>query len=828
MAGGEGTRLRPLTGNMPKPMLPIANRPLMEHIIELLRHHGFNDISATVQFLSSVIRNHFGDGSDLGVSLSYSTEDMPLGTAGSVLNARDLVSGPFLVISGDALTDIDLGAVADFHRSRDAAATLVLKRMIDPLEFGIVLTGDDGRIERFLEKPTWGQVFSDTINTGIYVLEEEVLDLIPVDQPFDFSAELFPMMLDKGLPLYGYITEEYWTDVGNTDAYLQAQIDALSGEVKVELTGFEFRPGVWVGEDAEIDASTLIEGPAVIGDHARIGAGARIGPHAVVGDNTLIADDALVTHGVVMDGGHVGSLAQVRGGVLGRSASLERGATLEEGAVLGDEVVVGAGALIKPRVKVYPSRTVEAGAIVTHSVVHERRATRSLFGTRGVSGLVNVGLTPMLAVRLGMAFGSVLKRGSMVVTGRDASRAARTMKRAIIAGLNSTGVDVLDLELMPLPSTRFTVRSRQAAGGLSVRTSPDDVGILEIRLFDADGSDVPEDVQRKIERAFFREDYRRAGPNKIGELQFPAHAPEQYVSGMIRALDTGMVRGASLKVVVDYAYGPLALIGPSVMGRLGCEMLAINAFVDEHRPVLAPRQIEDLIGQVSDHVRNSGSDLGVLLEPGGELAHLVDDLGRPVSDTDLLLALLCHETARGVRRVALPVAASRAGERIVARAGGTVEWSATSPTALMASAQDPEIGFAGNQEGLLLWPELMPAPDAMMVFCKTLEMVAAEGRPLSEIVNDLPDVHIAQRAIHTPWDQKGAVMRHISSLAEPEDLVLVDGVKVVEGDRWVLVIPHPDEPVCRVWSEAPTATEAEDLARRYEAIIEEVVASGSR
>jgi mannose-1-phosphate guanylyltransferase / phosphomannomutase len=216
MAGGEGSRLRPLTSNLPKPMLPVANRPLMEHILELVRRNGITDVVATVQFLSSVIRNYFDDGSDMDVSLGYATEDVPLGTAGSVLGARDLLEGRFVVVSGDALTDLDLTEVVSWHTKQGAAATLVLKRMQDPLEFGIVMTRDDGRIERFLEKPSWGQVFTDTVNTGIYVLEPEVLDLIPDDQPYDFSAELFPRMLSEGLPLFGFITDAYWTDVGNS------------------------------------------------------------------------------------------------------------------------------------------------------------------------------------------------------------------------------------------------------------------------------------------------------------------------------------------------------------------------------------------------------------------------------------------------------------------------------------------------------------------------------------------------------------------------------------------------------------------------------------
>lgn len=827
MAGGEGSRLRPLTANVPKPMLPVANRPLMEHIIELLRSHGITDVTATVQFLASVIRNYFSDGSDLGVSLSYSTEDVPLGTAGSVLNAKELLSGTFLVISGDALTDLDLTKVVEFHRSKEAAATLVLKRMTDPLEFGIVMTAEDGRIERFLEKPTWGQVFTDTINTGIYVLEPEVLDMIPPDQPYDFSSELFPLMLEKGLPLYGYITEEYWTDVGNTDAYLAAQKDALSGKVSVRLKGFEFSPGVNVGVDVEIDPTARLLGPVVVGDNSRIGAGARIGPQSVIGANAIIAEDARVIGGVVMDRAYVAPLAQVRGGVLGRSASLDRGAILEEEAVIGDETTVGAGAIIKPRVKVYSARSVEAGAIVTQSVVQERRAARSLFGSRGVSGMINVGMTPQVAVRLGMAYGTVLKRGSVVVTGRDASRAARTIKRAVIAGLNSTGVTCLDLELMPLPLTRFTVRSQQTSGGVSVRTSPGDPGVVEIRLFDSDGADLSEAVQRKIERVFFREDYRVVGPSKLGELEFPPHAPEQYVAGILHTLDLDAIRNASLKVVVDYAFGPACLVGPSIMGRLGVDILSVNAFTDEHRPVLETEGYQAMLADLQDHVKNSGSDLGVLLEPSGGSAALVDEGGRVVDQERVLMMFLKHEAERGAETVAIPVSCSSRCEEVAAAAGADVKWTATSLTSLMARAGHPSIGFAGNAEGVIIFPKFLPAPDALMTFAKALELVAVAGRPLGEIIDGLPEVHVAKLEVRTPWNQKGAVMRHVASVAAPGRLVLLDGVKVVEEDRWALVIPAPDEPLTRIWAEGPTQEDAAALAERYATVVAEVVAEGT-
>jgi len=825
MAGGEGSRLRPLTSNLPKPMLPVANRPLMEHIIDLLKRHRITDVVATVQFLSSVIRNYFRDGSDLGVSLAYATEEVPLGTAGSVFGAHDLLSGTFLVISGDALTDIDLNEAVEFHHKSGAMATIVLKRMHDPLEFGIVMTDDDGRIQRFLEKPSWGQVFSDTINTGIYVLEPEIFDLIPPDQPFDFSSELFPMMLDKGLPIFGYVTDAYWTDVGTTEAYLQAQQDALAGKVQVDLAGFELRPSVWVGEDVDVHSSAQLEGPVLIGDNSVIGAGARVGPFSVVGANALVGDDATVIGGLVMDRAHIGPFARVTGAALARGASLGRGATLEDGAVLGDEVRVGAGAIVKSQVKVYPGKTVEAGAIVTQNVVRERRASRSLFGARGVSGLVNVGITPIHAVRLGMAYGTTLKRGSVVVTGRDGSRAARIMKRAIVAGLNATGVTCHDLELAPMPLTRFTVRSEQASGGIVVRTPPGDPESVEIRLFDGDGADLPESTQRAIERIFFREDYRRAGPLKLGELEFPPHALEQYSSGLLRVLDTSRIRERAPKVVVDFAYGAVSLVGPALFGRLGCDLLAVNGFIDEHRPSLSSEDLIRLREGVVDHVRNSGSDLGALMEPGGEVAHLVDDLGRVVDPERLLLAFLRHESTRGVGTMAVPVSSSWACEEIAADAGATLQRTATGLPALMARAQRADVGFAGNGEGALIFPALLPAPDAVMTFCKALEMVATAGRPLSEIIDDLPEVHLVRRDVATPWDRKGAVMRQVASVAAPGKLVLLDGVKVVENDRWALVIPLPDEPSCRVWAEAPTIADAEALAERWADVVADVAAA---
>ncbi|MBV9662178.1 MAG: NTP transferase domain-containing protein, partial [Acidimicrobiales bacterium] len=474
MAGGEGTRLRPLTSNQPKPMMPIANRPMMEHIIELLKRHGFDDIVVTVAYQANTIRTYFGNGAEFGVRMVYATEETPLGTAGSVRNASEELDEPFLVISGDVLTDIDLDAVIEFHRERKATATICLKAMENPLEFGIVITREDGSIERFLEKPSWGQVFSDTINTGIYVLEPSIFEYIEPGKPVDFSSDVFPRMLDDGMPVFGYVADSYWEDVGTLEAYIKAHQDVLDGQVSIDISGFRVGEGIWLGEGSEIDPAATIDGPAIIGDYCRIEAGARLGEYAVLGSNVRVGPDTFIERSVVYDNVYLGPGVRLRGAIVGRSSDLRRGARVEEGVVIGDECFIGEHAVIHPGVKIYPFKTVEHGAIVNSSIVWESRGARHLFGRTGVEGLANVDISPELAVRLAMAYGTTMKKGSTVVASRDTSRAARVLKRAMMVGLNASGIDVEDLEVATVPVTRFGVRSETAEGGMSVRLARDD------------------------------------------------------------------------------------------------------------------------------------------------------------------------------------------------------------------------------------------------------------------------------------------------------------------------------------------------------------------
>lgn len=822
MAGGEGTRLRPLTSNLPKPMMPIANRPMMEHIVDLLRRHGFDDIVVTVAFMPNAIRNHFGDGSEFGVRITYATEEVPLGTAGSVRNAMEHLDERFLVISGDVLTDVDLEAVYADHVARGAMATIGLVQVENPLEFGIVITRDDGSVERFLEKPSWGQVFSDTINSGIFVLEPEIFEHIPAGRPVDFSGEVFPALLEVGAPVFGSVAEGYWEDVGTLEAYLRAHKDVLDRAVAVGIEGFELRDGVWLGENSDVHPDATVVGPALIGDNCRIEAGARIGEYVVLGTNVRVRADAQLERTVVHDNTYLGEGVRLRGTVVGRSCDLRTSVRTDEGVVLGDECFVGDDAVLSADVKVYPFKTVEAGAVVNSSIVWESRGARSLFGRQGIGGLANVDVTPEMATRVAMAYGSTIKKGATVITSRDSSRAGRMLKRAMMAGLNAAGINVEDLEVATVPVTRFVVRRPAATGGITIRLDPDDAQSVQIRFFDNEGRDLSEDAQRKIERLFNREDFRRVFPGEIGDIGFASRALEHYATALEATVDIGAIRDAHFKVVIDYAYGAASFVFPNVLAKLGLEALVVNPFVSTSGMLSMDRA--EHARTVADLVRASGSTLGAVIEPGGEQLTLIDDRGRILDDTSVLLALLglVGHKLHG-DKVALPVSASDQAVSMVREAGHDVVFTPLSTSALMDAAAAPGVGFAGDHDGGFILPGFLCAFDAAATLIKVLDLLAFHGRRLSEVVDELPRVHRVHETVVTPWDQKGTVMRTLVEQAKDRDVELVDGVKVRHDDGWVLAYPDPEEPITHLWAEGSSDESARRLVQEYGRRIRQLV-----
>jgi mannose-1-phosphate guanylyltransferase/phosphomannomutase len=823
MAGGEGTRLRPLTSNQPKPMVPIVGKPCMEHIIELLREHGFDDIIVTVAFLPQAIRSYFGVGESLGVNIEYSVEESPLGTAGSVRLASDKLDDTFLVISGDALCDFDLTRLVKFHHKRGAAVTIGLKSVENPLEFGIVVTDEEGRIERFLEKPSWGQVFSDTINTGVYVLEPAVLEHVPEDRPFDFSKELFPLLLEMGRPLYGLPMDGYWQDIGNLDQYRQANFDALDEQVKLTIPGIRLRGNVWLGEGVELEDLDEVEGPALISNYCRIASDAHVGPYSVLSASVTLRERARAVRSVIDGSTHVGRGALVEGAIVGRACDIRAHARLQEGVALGDEVKIGEESVLMPGVRVYPNKEVESGAQIYESLIWESRASSRLFGKDGVAGLVNVDLTPEVVTRLAVAFGTALPRGAKVVASREASPPCTMVERAMIAGLNSTGIDVADLRVLPSAVGRHLLKTHDYEAGFHVGSTVSDPEVVLIRLFEQPGIQLTSGLQKEIEKHFARGELRRSAAANVGDVDYPVRARESYAEELLATLDIDAIRAREFRIVIDYGYSAASFVLPLVLGPLGVEAVSAHQFSADI-PETSSARLRSLIGQTKKLVGAVGAEFGVVFDRAGERLYLVDESGHEIPVEQALLLFLRLISSNGRRgKLAFPVTVTSQVDRLAKGSGLQVIRTPASLGELTKAAAQDGVIFAGAVGGGYVFPDFLPAYDAMASLCKLLELLAPVDRPLSELVAELPVSTLVHRQLPCPWAQKGLVMRVLTERLKGRDVDLLDGIKVSDRRGWAHVLPDPDEPLVHIYAEGKDEQASNELETELRSLVEDVL-----
>ncbi|MEM9904951.1 MAG: mannose-1-phosphate guanyltransferase [Cyanobacteria bacterium P01_D01_bin.44] len=803
MAGGSGTRLRPLTCDLPKPMVPILNRPIAEHIVNLLKRHGITEVIATLYYLPDVMRDYFQDGHEFGVQMTYAVEeDQPLGTAGCVKNIADLLTDTFLVISGDSVTDFDLQAAIQFHKERGSKATLVLTRVPNPIEFGVVITDEDGRINRFLEKPSTSEIFSDTVNTGTYILEPEVLDYLPPNQEQDFSKDLFPLLLEKDEPMYGYVAEGYWCDVGHLEAYRESQYDALDSKVLVDFAYPEIKAGIRVGQNTYIDPTAKINPPVLIGHNCRIGARVNLEAGTVIGDNVTIGNDADLKRPVLWNGAVIGDETHLRACVIARGARADRRAHVLEGAVVGALSTVGEEAQISPGVRVWPSKRIESGATLNINLIWGNTAQRNLFGQRGVTGLANIDITPEFAVKLGAAYGSTLKPGSHVTVSRDQRSISRMVSRSLIAGLMSVGVNIQNLEATAIPVARTVLPTLDVAGGIHVRLHPDRTDHILIEFFDKQGIDIPKGKEKKIEGAYFKEDLRRSQIHEIGAVTYPSSLIEIYTTAFEKHLNVGAIRNSNSKVIIDYAYAVSGAVLPMLLGKFGCDAVVLNASLNQSALSMAEREV--MLGQLGQVVQALQAAFGVQVSANGEQLILVDEVGTPIRG-EMLTALMAHMILTNQPRgtIVVPVHASGAVEHIARRHDGNVIRTKANPTALMEACQaNGNVVLGGSGDMGFIFPELHPGFDAMFCIAKLIEMLTVQEQSLGQIWGDLPRVSHRVQTLRCPWTVKGALMRYLVETHPADALELVDGVKIIDRrhDSWVLILPDAGEPLVHIFA----------------------------
>ncbi len=830
MAGGFGTRIRPLSASRPKPMLPVVNRPILEHVLASLRRAGFEEAVLLLYHQPEVITEYFGDGSRMGMRLHHYTADADYGTAGAVKRGAALAPSPsYLVVSADVVCDFDLAGIAAEHRERGAEVTITLTRVANPLQFGIVITAPDGRVQRFLEKPTWGEVFSDTVNTGIYVLEASALEAVAEDGPVDFSKDLFPALLEAGRPIHGAVREGYWRDVGDPDAYLEVHRDICAGVVRgIEVPG---RPLNLVGRDVRAEGEVRLDGvelrgTVVLGHDVEVEPGARL-ENTVVGPGATIRAGAELRGAVVWAGAEIGPRARVESAVICERAEIGEGAVIEPGAVVGDGSQLGREVRVKEGVRIWPRKIVEDFAVVHTNMVWASRWRTSAFEESAVVGLTNYELTPEVAAKLGAAYGALLPERSVILTSRDAHPASRMLRRAFVGGVGSAGVDISDLRMTPIPIMRWRLQQEGSheVGGVFFQQVHLMEGMTAIRFYDPGGAEISTDTAKNIERVFFREDFRRVDHDRVGVIHDRPALIHLYQEEFLRHLEAEAVRQRRFRIVVDYSHSSSSVVLPGLLARLGVEQVSLNAQTEGLHRALQASDVVVAHERLASIVRTLEADLGVWIEPGSERLVLADRRGRiwrGLDVTMLYAALLVRPRpgAPGKARTVLPAFAPSALVRLLESHGIAVSQTSSDPRQVMRSAQAAGVTFASCGSGDVIFPELHAAPDAMFGVGKLLELLALSATGLEEIAEGLPAIPYATRTLSCPMERKGSVMRRFAEMAQEREASFVEGVKIHLEDGWVMLRADRTAPRLHLVVEADSAGQAAAWLEKYGEMVE--------
>ena len=759
MAGGEGTRLRPLSLGSPKPMTPLLGRPVMEHIINLLKVHGIDDICVTLFYKPQAVMDYFGGGDRLGVRLTYFIEDEPMGTAGSVKNCMDHIGAEdFLVISGDCVCDLDLTALMDFHRKRGAAATLGLYHHKTPLEYGLVLTDEEGRIERFVEKPAWGQVFTDQVNTGIYLLSPAAMDRVPRNTAWDFGKDLFPALLREGAPLYGLSLAGYWCDMGGCSAYLDCTCDALSGKVKLDMGLPRLKAGVWSAQP--LPQGLNLVPPCWIGPGVRLGEGCLIGPHTVLDKGAVVGERSMVQRSILLENAAAGDRTTLYGTILCRDASARRGAVLNEGVVLGENALAEEGAALLERVCLWPGQTAPAGCRLARSITSGSQKGVLRFGDSGaIRGVLGEDIGPEALLTLG----SILGTEGPVGLGCSPTPGAGMLARAAAVGAAAAGSEVLTHTLHSPVQGSGLAALRQIPVSLFVEESGN---IVYLHLFDQNGLPLGRARERKLEHALLQGEVRRTRGDRVGQLQRLDFTPEQWGRWVVE--NAGLRRPALRRVTAAVGNTtPEDRAVRAALTALGCKL------EEEWRP-----------GIVAFRAQRGGFSLTAQ-----------DERGAMVDSGQLLALVALIEMENGSGKVAVPAGASAAVELVAAGYGGTVL----------------RLDRDGEQAAALYatQPWIRQAPAAAVRICSRM---AVSGQKLETLVAKTPRFSSWRREVPLVSD-RGQVMQALAR--EHARQPTGEGLRMRTGSGWVYLTPIARRSALRVIAEGPDLELAAELCDFY-------------
>ncbi|AEY64662.1 mannose-1-phosphate guanyltransferase [Clostridium sp. BNL1100] len=802
MAGGEGSRLRPLTCDLPKPMVPIINKPVLEHTIGLLKSYGITDIGITLLYHPQIIKDYFGNGHSHGVNIYYFLEESPLGTAGGIKNARDFLDETFIVISGDSLTDLDVDKALKYHQSKKSIATLILAKVDVPLEYGVVLTDEDGSVKGFVEKPSWGEIFSDMVNTGIYILEPEILSYIESGKNTDFSRDVFPTLLSSSKKIFGYVTNDYWCDIGDTHSYINSHCDILNGKLKINI-GDQLNENVWVGPGTVIDKSARIIPPCVIGSNCKIGSGSVIGSYAVIGNNTIVKNDVSVVRSILWDNCYVENGSELRGAILCNHVNLKNYVSVFENSVIGEGCKINERSIIKPNIRLWPEKVVEPLAIVDRNMIWGSKHNSKIFGENGISGIINVDISPEYATRLGAAYGSHLKTGSKVVVSSTNSNSARMFKHAFISGILSVGIEVFNMSSLLTPISRYAIGFLKAEGGIHIKTDMDNPNLIRVDFMDSRGTSISKFSERKIENSFFREDFKRCSSQQISRLNNITDFSSYYVRNLIKNTNVNAIMQHSPRICIFSKSEFVCYIVGPMLTNMGCQTICYENYSD--------------ISSVTSVLVETNCEFGAIIDSNGENLTLISREGIVVKDDlfEAFISLIIFKRSPGTTFY-VPITSSDVIERLASRYRCVVKRTKNCLQAVMDEILGERSSSAGSDQLVLNF-------DAIAGLVKIIEYMCVSGITLNQLLLEIPKIYIDKKSIYCPWELKGMVMRRIINDNKDKKAELLDGIKLYLEDGWVLIIPDADTPAFKIISEGSSAITAKEHCVRFHNIVERII-----
>ena len=825
MAGGFGTRIQPLTNSRPKPMLPIINKPMMQHTMMTLRDLGIEEFIVLLYFKPEVIQEYFGDGSDFGIKITYVLPDDDYGTAGAVKFAQSHIGDDnFIVISGDLVTDFDFQKIFNYHKSKKSQLTITLTSVENPLEFGVVIANEEGKIEKFLEKPSWGEVFSDTINTGIYIIEPQMLNYIPKNETFDFAKELFPLLMREGVTLIAGYADGYWRDVGNPESYRDVHEDILTQ--KVALAPYEeailFPDGVVYSEQSyTFDKSIECVGRVILGKNVTLEKGVKL-HNVVIGDNVVIKKYGKIRNSVIWNDVTIERNVILDGGVICNDTLIKKNVTAKAGIILAEGCEVGELVKVEQDVTIWPNKVIEDASIVSHNLILGNKYKNSIFEDGMVVGKSNVELSCEMATKLAEAFAPQLLVGSTVLVSRDYHKNSRMLKRAFLGGLLSAGINVIDYKDIPSSVLRCSLSSHSHyEAGVYFRQKVDDPTSTVITFYNHEALRLNNDLSKKIEKAFFKETFRRVDYSNIGEIEEFDHDKEYqvYKDGIKSLLKENIYRCSDCRVAVDVMHGMSLDLFPDILNDLGVNNIIFNAHPDVHRLSNINTLIKQTTEDMSSVINAMNLNAGFILYPYGQQLDIVCDKGTLLSKQDalyLVLYLLNKEAKiAGVKkRVFLPTWAADIVyfEMLDISRGHYANFDAS-----QLKAYD----LVATGEGNFAFTEFSTHRDSMYASLKILEMLLSQEQKLSSILRSFPQFYYESKQVACSQSLKGKMMRMFLEDAKGKKSSTIDGVKIwLDENDWILMIPHQYSANLNLYIQASTQEKGEAILAQYSAKIE--------